>query len=66
MHKLDRQKLLDAGYTILRSADIPTPRINVTETSCGAWKCWKKFDTKAQRDRVVQRILNNESKIIFD
>lgn len=66
MHSLDRQKLLNAGYTILRSADIPTPRINVTEKSYGAWKCWKKFDTKAQRDLAVQRILNNEPKIIFD
>jgi hypothetical protein len=54
------QKLMNAGYTIIRKDDHPCPRIKYRKKDSGDWKTLEKFATKAARDRKHDELLNEE------
>lgn len=67
-----RIKLLNAGYRIIRSDDMPSPRIKtltghkvdgVNYVSAGDWCTLEKFDTKAARNRRMAELLRDEKTI---
>lgn len=58
-------KLMNAGYTFIRSDDQPNIRIKYKKKGSGDWKTLEKFPTKAARDRRVKELLG-EDKIIMD
>lgn len=63
--KKDRQKLQMAGFTILRVDELGK-LLKYLEPDGRAWKTWKKFDTKAQLEREINRIDSVELKIIIE
>jgi hypothetical protein len=63
--KNDRQKLLDAGFTILR-VDNESILLKYMQDRCWSWKVWKKFITKAEMEREIKRIDALEPKIIIE
>jgi hypothetical protein len=48
----DQDKLIKAGFCIIRKDDYPGPRIKMCTGINGGWKTYKKFETKAERDRT--------------
>jgi hypothetical protein len=66
MDYASRKKLFAAGYTLLRADDHPTPRLKACHLDALNWSIWKKFDTKAARDREIVRIGLEEPLIIFE
>lgn len=64
MTNYDRMKLVKAGYTLLR---IRIEELKIVQmTGDSAWSTYMKFDTKAALNREVDRINNNEQKMIFE
>lgn len=61
----DQNKLVNAGFQIIRKDDYPSPRIKLCTGGNGSWKTYKKFETKAERDRAFALLLKDE-KIISD
>jgi hypothetical protein len=68
----DRIKLLNAVYRIIRSDDMPSPRIKtltghkvdgVNYVSAGDWCTLENFDTKAARNRRMAELLRDEKTI---
>lgn len=63
MDRKDQDKVLAAGFAIIRKADYPDPRIKTrTERD---WKTFGKYETKSQRDRVYLELLK-DAKTISD
>jgi len=66
MHQTDRQKLLDAGFTVLRdgtTGDVPAlKRLKASHS----WELHAKFPTKAALEREIYRIHYHEPKMIFE
>ena len=60
-----QQKVIAAGFTILRSDDQPSARIKYKDKSHYHWKTLEAFETKAARDRRMTLLLEN-SLIIED
>lgn len=61
MERKDQNKVLAAGFAIIRKADYPDPRIKIrTEQD---WKTFGKYETKAQRDRVYLELLKDKKTI---
>lgn len=65
---LDGQnKVVRAGFTVIRKDDQPQPRIKTlrqTGTLCNlSWVTLEKFDTKAARDRRFRELLDTPSVI---
>lgn len=58
-----QNKVERAGFIILRKDDYPTPRIKVRSNENGGWKTYKKFETKAERDRAFALFLKDEKTI---
>ena len=56
MDKLSVQKVLNAGFTIIRKDDYPAPRIKV-KTKDKDWSTLEKFNTKAARDRRFDELM---------
>lgn len=50
------EKLLRAGFTIIRKDDQPTPRIKV-RSGHQSWSTLDKFETKAARDKRYKELL---------
>lgn len=61
----DQVKLINAGFHIIRKDDYPSPRIKMCTGINGGWKTYKKFETKAERDRTFTLLLKDD-KIIVD
>lgn len=61
----DQDKLIKAGFSIIRKDDYPSPRIKMCTGINGGWKTYKKFETKAERNRAFTLLLRHE-KVIAD
>jgi hypothetical protein len=59
------EKLMADGYMFIRRDDHPSPRIKYRKHGSGDWKTLGKFETKAARDREVDRLLDS-SMVIMD
>lgn len=60
MDSLDKNKLLRAGFRIVRAEDYPCPRITEYKdyaSTTGDYYTIVKFYTKAERDRALQQML---------
>ena len=70
MEKKSIEKLLAAGYVLLRSSDYggstgDKPKIKYSD-NYGNWRTYQIFDTKAARDRKIHELLDDEnSKYLF-
>lgn len=60
----DQQKLLSAGFTIIRADDQPAIRIKYKKADQTEWKTLLNFSTKAARDREMQKML--ESNLVIN
>ena len=58
MNTNDQDKIIEAGFMIIRPDDYPNIRIKY-RVGNGAWKTLEKFDTKAARDRRLKELLKN-------
>jgi len=65
MNKEDRNKLVKAGFTILRVYEAPSPCIKEM-TGEHSWAIKEKFDTKAAMNRAINNINEHEPKMIFE
>lgn len=59
MDAKSQQKVIAAGFTILRKDDHPTPRIKQKGTYHQDWSTLEKYETKAARDREFDRMMND-------
>lgn len=57
MNTTDQQKIIKAGFILVRPDDQPSPRIKVKDKQSYEWRTMKKFDTKAARDRELKKLL---------
>ncbi len=60
MDKNSQDKVIKAGFRIIRKDDYPQPRIKTKSNS--QWSDWHtlaKFDTKAARDRAFAEMLED-------
>lgn len=58
MNLRDQEKVIKAGFIIVRSDDQPSPRIKVKDGKSSEWRTLNKpFPTKAARDRELSRLL---------
>ena len=64
MNGYDRMKLTKAGYTLLRVRIEELKIVQMTGDS--SWSTYGKYATKAALNREIDRINNNEPKMIFD
>ena len=60
MDAQSQQKVINAGFTIIRSDDQPTPRIKFKGLGSLEWKTLEKFSSKAERDRKMGALLEME------
>jgi len=59
MNLRDQEKVIKAGFIIVRSDDQPSPRIKVKDGKSSEWRTLgNSFPTKAARDRELSRLLN--------
>lgn len=58
MNTRDQDKIMAAGFIIIRPDDYPNIRIKY-RVGNGAWKTLEKFDTKDARDRRLKELLKN-------
>jgi hypothetical protein len=63
MNATDQQKLIKAGYTLIRQDDNPCPRIKIKDGQSYEWRTLEKFDSKAARDRKLKWLLTSEKTI---
>ena len=69
MNQQSQIKVINAGFTILRTDDHPTPRIKHKGKGGHEWSTFEKFNTKAARDRRMNELLefiNGRFNNIFD
>jgi hypothetical protein len=58
MNAISQQKVIAAGFTIIRPDDYPNARIKVKrQGSHQDWVTLEKFETKAARDRRMTELL---------
>jgi hypothetical protein len=60
MNATDQQKVIRAGFVLIRLDDQPSPRIKVKDDHGSEWRTMEKFETKAARDRKLERLLESE------
>ena len=58
MNTNDQDKVIEAGFMIIRPDDFPNIRIKY-RVGNGAWKTLEKFDTISARDRRLKELLKN-------
>lgn len=58
MNTNDQDKVIEAGFMIIRPDDFPNIRIKY-RVGNGAWKTLEKFDTKPARDRRLKELLKD-------
>ena len=59
-------KVMNAGFTILRCDDSPSPRIKYKAEGNREWKTYHKFDSKAERDRTFKKLINEVDNYMED
>jgi thymidylate synthase (FAD) len=59
MNATDQQKLIKAGFVLVRPDDHPSPRIKVKDDQSSEWRTMERFDSKATRDRELKRLLKS-------
>jgi hypothetical protein len=59
MNATSQQKVIAAGFTIIRTDDYPNARIKHKSHSSHDWVTLEKFETKAARDRRMAELLND-------
>lgn len=64
MTNYDRMKLIKAGFVLLRIRIEDLKIVQMTGDS--AWSNYGKYETKAALNREVDRINDNEPKMIFE
>lgn len=57
MDQSSQQKVIAAGFMIIRTDDQPTVRIKYKDKKQSEWKTLEKYQTKAARDRAFQELL---------
>jgi hypothetical protein len=57
MDATSQQKVIAAGFTIIRADDQPNPRVKVKDEHHREWATLDKFETKAARDRRMAELL---------
>lgn len=61
MDKNSQDKVIKAGFRIIRKDDYPQPRIKTKINNQGSdWRTLAKFDTKAARDRAFAELMKDE------
>ena len=65
MDRKSQDKVLKAGFIIIRKDDYPTPRIKARHVAGTDYRTFEKYDTKAERDRAFARLLTDD-KVISD
>ncbi|CCZ13792.1 MAG TPA: hypothetical protein H9937_04075 [Candidatus Alistipes stercorigallinarum] len=61
MDKNSQDKVIKAGFRIIRKDDYPQPRIKTKINNQGSdWRTLAKFDTKAARDRAFAELMEDE------
>lgn len=61
MDKNSQDKVIRAGFRIIRKDDYPQPRIKIKINNQGSdWRTLAKFVTKAERDRAFAGLLEDE------
>jgi hypothetical protein len=58
-----RNKLIKAGWKIIRKDDYPEPRIKIATGQNGAWRTLEKYKSKAERDRMFTVLLSADKTI---
>lgn len=58
-----RNKLIKAGWKIIRKDDYPEPRIKIATGQNGAWRTLEKYKSKAERDRMFTILLSADKTI---
>lgn len=66
MNSNSQQKVIKAGFTIIRKDDYPGPRIKFIDKTTKSWKTMHKFSTKVERDNQFQAILSCDPLVIED
>lgn len=66
MDKLSHQKVVKAGFIIIRTDDSPSPRIKVKDKKSSEWRTLEKFETKTARDKRFKEYLESSDFIIQD
>lgn len=61
MDRKDQNKVLEAGFSIIRKGDYPIPHIKARTVR--DWKTIGKYKTKAERDRVFVELLKDNKTI---
>jgi hypothetical protein len=56
MNARDQQKVIAAGFDLIRADNYPSPRIKIKDGKSFEWRTLKKFETKAARDREMQAL----------
>lgn len=58
MDQTSQQKVIKAGFKILRADDQPSPRIKIKDSTSLEWHTFEKdFKSKAERDRRMALLL---------
>lgn len=59
MNQNGQDKVLRAGFTVIRTDDKPNIRIKKLK-SAGVWETMENFPTKAARDRKIKELLKDD------
>lgn len=65
MDRKSQDKVLNAGFTIIRKDDYPQPRIKARYTAGADYRTYERYNTKAERDRAFAIFLKGD-KVISD
>jgi hypothetical protein len=57
MDQTSQIKVMDAGFTIFRCDDQPTPRIKFKSQVSHEWRTHEKYETKAARNRAFDSLM---------
>lgn len=63
MDTTSQQKVIAAGFTIIRCDDQPSVRIKYKGSGQQEWKTLENYPTKSARDRAFKELLNKTSYI---
>lgn len=66
MDAKSQQKIIAAGFSIIRCDDHPSPRIKVKDRNHQEWSTYQKYDTKTERDRCFKMLLDTSDMVIND
>lgn len=65
MNLKDQNKLIKAGFMLVRPDDQPSPRIKIKDGKSTEWRTLSNFPSKAARDKKLKELLEID-KVIQD